>query len=136
MTITAIVATLVGYIALLFFVAWRSSRGTDSTTFFTGGRNTNSIVASVAMVGAAMSGVTYISVPGSVATDGFSYLQTCAGFFVGYVIKPSSLIEEVEQTGTFKAKKLFTIIIKYVAPICIVLILISSVLDGLGIVKI
>ena len=86
MTITAIVATLVGYIALLFFVAWRSSRGADSRAFFTGGRNTNSIVAAVAMVGAAMSGVTYISVPGSVATDGFSYLQTCAGFFVGYVI--------------------------------------------------
>lgn len=86
MSITAIVATLVGYIALLFFVAWRSSRGMEGKNFFTGGRNTNSIVASVAMVGAAMSGVTYISVPGSVATDGFSYLQTCAGFFVGYII--------------------------------------------------
>lgn len=86
MSITAIVATLVGYIALLFFVAWRSSRGMDGKNFFTGGRNTNSIVASVAMVGAAMSGVTYISVPGSVAADGFSYLQTCAGFFVGYII--------------------------------------------------
>ena len=61
-------------------------------------------------------------------------LLTC--IFVGYVIKPASLIEEVEQTGAFKAKKLFTVIIKYVAPICIVLILISSVLDGLGIFKI
>ncbi|MBO7198476.1 MAG: sodium:solute symporter, partial [Alistipes sp.] len=86
MSITAIVATLVGYIALLFFVAWRSSRGMEGKNFFTGGRNTNSIIASVAMVGAAMSGVTYISVPGSVAADGFSYLQTCAGFFVGYII--------------------------------------------------
>ena len=38
------------------------------------------------MVGAAMSGVTYISVPGTVATDGFSYLQTTLGFFVGYII--------------------------------------------------
>lgn len=86
MSITAIVATLVGYIALLFFVAWRSSRGMEGKNFFTGGRSTNSVVASVAMVGAAMSGVTYISVPGSVAADGFSYLQTCAGFFVGYII--------------------------------------------------
>ena len=86
MSITAIVATLVGYIALLFFVAWRASRNTDNNTFFTGGRATHSVVASIAMVGAAMSGVTYISVPGTVAVDGFSYLQTCAGFFVGYVV--------------------------------------------------
>lgn len=86
MSITAIVATLVGYIALLFVVAWRASRNTDNNTFFTGGRATHSVVASIAMVGAAMSGVTYISVPGTVAADGFSYLQTCAGFFVGYVV--------------------------------------------------
>lgn len=59
---------------------------------------------------------------------------TC--IFVGYVIKPQSLIDEVELTGEFKKKKLFTVIIKYVAPIFIVLILISSVLDTLGIMKI
>ena len=86
MGVGAIVLTLVGYIALLFVVAWRASRNTDNNTFFTGGRATHHIVASIAMVGAAMSGVTYISVPGTVAADGFSYLQTCAGFFVGYVV--------------------------------------------------
>lgn len=59
---------------------------------------------------------------------------TC--IFVGYIIKPQSLIDEVELTGEFKRKKLFTVIIKYVAPIFIVLILISSVLDTLGIMKI
>ena len=59
---------------------------------------------------------------------------TC--IFVGYVIKPQSLIDEVELTGEFKKKKLFTVIIKYVAPIFIVLILITSVLDTLGIMKI
>lgn len=86
MGVGAIVLTLVGYIALLFVVAWRASRNTDNNTFFTGGRATHRVVASIAMVGAAMSGVTYISVPGTVAADGFSYLQTCAGFFVGYVV--------------------------------------------------
>ena len=86
MGVGAIVLTLVGYIALLFVVAWRASRNTDNNTFFTGGRATHHIVASIAMVGAAMSGVTYISVPGTVAADGFSYLQTCAGFFVGYIV--------------------------------------------------
>ena len=61
-------------------------------------------------------------------------LLTC--ILVGYVIKPKCLIEEIELTGKFKSKTLFTIVIKYIAPICIVLILISSVLDGLGIMKI
>ncbi len=61
-------------------------------------------------------------------------LLTC--FFVGYVIKPSAVIEEVELSSRFKRKKLFVIVIKYFAPICIVLILISSILDVFGILKI
>ncbi|MBR4858230.1 MAG: sodium-dependent transporter [Clostridia bacterium] len=59
---------------------------------------------------------------------------TC--IFIGYVLKPKAIIEEVEIGGEFKAKTLFTIVIKYVAPVCIILILISSVLDALGIMKI
>ena len=61
-------------------------------------------------------------------------LLTC--LFVGYVIKPKSLCDEIELTGKFKRKKLFVGMIKYIAPICIVLILITSVLDVLGIMKI
>ena len=59
---------------------------------------------------------------------------TC--IFIGYVIKPKALIEEIELGGKFKSKTLFTVVIKYVAPVCILLILVSSVLDGLGIAKI
>ena len=55
---------------------------------------------------------------------------------IGYIIKPQSIIDEVEASGTFKRKKLFTVMIKYVAPICIVLILVSSLLDVFGIFKI
>lgn len=61
-------------------------------------------------------------------------LLTC--IFVGYVIKPKTLCEEIELSGRFKKKKLFIVMIKYIAPICIVLILITSVLDVLGIMKI
>ena len=61
-------------------------------------------------------------------------LLTC--IFVGYVIKPASLIEEVEISGPFKAKKLFTVVIKYIAPVCIVLILLFSVAEGLGFIKV
>lgn len=61
-------------------------------------------------------------------------LLTC--FFVGYVIKPKVLEDEIETNGKFKSKKMFNVIIKYIAPVCIILILISSVLDALGIMKI
>ena len=68
-----------------------------------------------------------------------SVLMPIAAFltciFIGYVVKPSTVIEEVELTGKFKAKTLFTVVIKYFAPICIVLILVSSVLDAFGIFK-
>ncbi|MBE7042887.1 MAG: sodium-dependent transporter [Ruminococcaceae bacterium] len=57
-------------------------------------------------------------------------LLTC--IFIGYVIKPKAVIEEVELNGKFKRKKLFEVVIKYIAPIFIVLILVSSVLDAFG----
>jgi len=59
---------------------------------------------------------------------------TC--IFVGYVIKPKAIADEVELSGKFKRKALFTFVIKYLAPVCIVLILVSSVLDAFGIFKI
>ena len=61
-------------------------------------------------------------------------LLTC--YFIGFVIKPETLIEEIGQGSGFKGKKLFALMIKYIAPICILLILISSILDALGIMKI
>jgi len=56
--------------------------------------------------------------------------------FVGYILKPKTIIEEVELSGKFKMKKLFTVVIKYVAPVFLVIILITSVLDVFGIYKI
>ena len=61
----------------------------------------------------------------------------CTCIFVGFVIKPKAIIEEVETDGVkFKGQKLFSVVIKYIAPIFIVLILISSVLDAFGVFKI
>ena len=59
---------------------------------------------------------------------------TC--IFVGYFLKPKAVIDEVELSGAFKEKKVFSVMIKYVAPVCIVIILVSSILDVFGIVKI
>ncbi|MBQ6848155.1 MAG: sodium-dependent transporter [Clostridia bacterium] len=83
----------------------------------------------------------FISVAGMSILDMFDFasnsvlmpltaLVTC--IFVGYYLKPKTVIEEIELSGKFTAKKMFVIIIKYVAPVCIVLILISSVLNGLS----
>ena len=61
-------------------------------------------------------------------------LFTC--IVVGFVIKPKAVADEVELSGTFKLKGLFNVMIKYIAPVCLVLVLISSVLDAFGIVTI
>lgn len=61
-------------------------------------------------------------------------LLTC--IFVGYVIKTKTISEEVRLSSKFREEKLFVVMIKYLAPICIVLILVSSVLSAFGIVKI
>ncbi|MBQ8551624.1 MAG: sodium-dependent transporter [Clostridia bacterium] len=54
---------------------------------------------------------------------------------VGFVLKPQYLIDELDIGGAFKAKRLFKVMIKYIAPIFIVAILVSSVLDAFDIVK-
>lgn len=57
---------------------------------------------------------------------------TC--IFIGFVIKPSTIADEVKVTdGTFKGEKLFAVMIKWIAPIFLVLILLSSVASALGI---
>lgn len=61
-------------------------------------------------------------------------LLTC--IFIGYIIKPKAIIDEVSLAGKFKGEKLFTLVIKYVAPVCIILILVSSILNTFGIIAI
>ena len=60
---------------------------------------------------------------------------TC--IFIGFIIKPKAIADEVKMTdGTFKAEKMFTVMIKWIAPIFLILILGSSVASALGIFKI
>ena len=59
---------------------------------------------------------------------------TC--LFIGYFLKPKTIIEEVELTGPFKSRSMFSVMIRYVAPVCILIILMSSILGAFGIVKI
>ncbi len=92
MTPVAVVLTVAGYVAVLLAVAWISGRRADNAGFFSGNRRTPWYLAALAMVGAAMSGVTFISVPGSVAADAFSYMQMVAGFTVGQFVVAFLLI--------------------------------------------
>ncbi len=79
----AVVAT---YVALLFGVACFAGRKGDNAEFFSGGRNQPWWVVALAMVGAPMTGITFVSVPGMVGASGFSYLQMVLGFVVGSVV--------------------------------------------------
>lgn len=81
-----VIITIVGYFALLMAVSYFASRGSDNSTFFTGKRQAPWPVVAFAMIGAAISGVTFISVPGMVAAKGYSYLQMVLGFIVGYAL--------------------------------------------------
>lgn len=62
-------------------------------------------------------------------------LITC--IFIGYILKPKTLIAEAEECGNkFKAKRLFTVVIKYIAPVCIVLILGFSILEAFKVIEV
>ncbi len=61
-------------------------------------------------------------------------LFTC--IFVGYVIKPQSVISEIRSSGTYKSEKFFTIMVKYVAPVFLLVIFITEILKLLGVVTV
>ena len=86
MSVAIILTTILGYIALLFTVAYLSGRRADNEGFFVGNRSSKWWMVMIAMVGAAMSGVTFVSVPGMVASSGFSYFQMALGFMAGYFV--------------------------------------------------
>lgn len=60
-------------------------------------------------------------------------MMTC--ILVGFVLKPDLIISEVELNGPFKMKKFYAVMVKWIAPICIFAILISSVLETLGVIS-
>ena len=94
-----ILLTLAAYLVLLFLLARRRAEGADNATFFIGGRRTSWYAATLAMIGAAMSGVTFISVPGSVAADSFSYMQMVIGFTIGQLIVAFILVPIFYRRG-------------------------------------
>lgn len=88
MSPTLIILTMAAYFAVMLAVGWISSKGVDNQSFFNGGRKAPWWIVAIAMIGAPMSGVTYVSVPGMVGVGGtaMGYMQMVMGFFVGYIL--------------------------------------------------
>lgn len=61
-------------------------------------------------------------------------ILTCVS--IGYFIKPQVIYDEIELTGPFKMKKFYTVMLKWIAPICLVLILLFAVSEALGWIKV
>lgn len=73
-----------GYFLILLIVAWKTSKGSDSHSFFIGNRSSNWMLVAFGMVGTSLSGVTFVSVPGTVSGAAFGYYQVVIGYFIGY----------------------------------------------------
>jgi len=77
---------VIGYFMLLLGVAWYTSRNSNNESFFIGNRNSNWMLVAFGMIGTSLSGVTFVSVPGAVGRDAFSYFQVVIGYLLGYII--------------------------------------------------
>lgn len=77
---------VLAYFAVLMLISWATSRGSNNDSFFIGNRSGNWKLVAFGMIGSTLSGVTFVSVPGTVGTDGFGYLQITLGYIVGYVV--------------------------------------------------
>src|SRR6516162_5144559 len=83
---------VIGYFLLLLFVAYRTSRNSTNDSFFIGNRSSNWMLVAFGMIGTSLSGVTFVSVPGTVGDfagqgfKAFGYFQVVIGYWLGYFI--------------------------------------------------
>ena len=84
--IMTMIAIVLCYFALLFAISRWTGRRATNQTFYRADRQSPWYLVAIGMVGASISGVTFVSVPGMVNSIGMTYLQTCMGFIVGYVV--------------------------------------------------
>lgn len=77
---------VIGYFLLLLSVAWYTSRNATNESFFIGNRSSNWLLVAFGMIGTSLSGVTFVSVPGTVGGIGFQYFQIVIGYFLGYLV--------------------------------------------------
>ena len=81
-----ILLTVLAYFVVLLGISRLTSRRANNDTFFLANRRAPWYMVAFGMIGASISGVTFISVPGMVLTSQMTYLQMCLGFIVGYAV--------------------------------------------------
>ena len=87
-----IIGAILVYFALLYAISWYTGKNANEADYFRGNRSSPWYVVAFGMIGASLSGVTFISVPGWVGTSQFSYLQMVFGYLIGYVVIAQVLI--------------------------------------------
>ena len=80
-----ILIIILAYFAILFGISRLTSKKADNSTFYRANRRAPWYMVAFGMIGASISGVTFVSVPGMVLTSQMTYLQMCLGFIVGYL---------------------------------------------------
>ena len=86
MNSATIIFIIVLYFLLLYVISYVTGKDDSNNIFFKAGRNSKWYIVAFGMVGASLSGVTFISVPGWIESSQFSYLQVVFGYFVGYIV--------------------------------------------------
>jgi len=81
-----ILITFLAYTVLLFIVTWITARRATNSAFFIGNKASPWFVVAYGMIGASMSGVTFMSVPGWVGATQFSYMMLVVGYIFGYTV--------------------------------------------------
>ena len=79
-----VLIVITSYFVLLFLISWFTSRKISEDTFFTGDRQSPWFLVAFGMIGASLSGVTFISVPGEIGNTKFHYFQVVLGYTLGY----------------------------------------------------
>lgn len=81
-----IIGFIVVYFLALLLIGWYTSRNSTASSYFLGNKQSPWYLVAFGMIGDSLSGVTFISVPGTVGTAHFSYLQLVFGYFAGYFV--------------------------------------------------
>jgi SSS family transporter len=81
-----VLVVITSYFLLLFLISWLTTRKISSESFFTGDRQSPWFLVAFGMIGASLSGVTFISVPGEVGNTNFYYFQVVLGYIIGYAV--------------------------------------------------
>ena len=83
---TLIICVIITYFLVLILISYITGKSDSNSSFFVGDKSSPWYVVAFGMIGASLSGVTFISVPGWVATSQFSYMQMVLGYLLGYLV--------------------------------------------------